>query len=479
MGAGSGHWLSLLVQGLYFHSLSVTTVAYVHTWRPSSANGTWKLDIRPAGSSGRSVACPVGHWCSLEPVYGEVSRTNYSTYHGFVPPSFMLLMQLSLLISFLQGAPEVWQASFTRNRALDRAILRYLIGAHLDDLRALENSTAGNPKVTRRMPTTGGAWGSGLTRTASARVRNRRDGGEWSWADVIVPLLSGQVSRARGGPADEHVDAILCLIREISWRAGRSTGSMSHEEAEEVVTEAKRRLPVSETASASAGNLIDYDEHRHVDDDTQPWGAGGEGMKVRRAPWPWGPRTVPASAVGAVLALAAALPPAGKLLAGLDVMLQVGSEVIAAAKAEAAASAGAVAAASGSAGKGVARGGLASASPKNAANSNAGEAHASVEEVSCAAERALLLYTSEYCGKDPDKWASVTEHVRNTSDGEGHEGGGLTWGEGVNDAGQKLVRALLRRCGEELGGEALVRALPASLDLMDCLDEVERSLLND
>lgn len=409
-----------------------------------------------------------------------------ATYRGFLPPLFVLLMPLSLLLCFLQGAPEVWQASFARNRALDRAILRYLIGAHLDDLRALENSTAGNPKVARRTPTTVGWWGRGLTRTASARVRNRRDGGECSWADVIVPLLSGQVSRGRGGPADEHVDAILCLIREISWRAGRagSTGSgrsMSHEEAEEVVTEAKRRLPVSEAASASASNLIDYDEHRHVDDDTQPWGAGGEGMKVRRAPWPWGPRTVPASAVGAVLALAAALPPAGKLLAGLDVMLQVGAEVIAAAKAEAAASAGAVAAASGSAGKGAARGGLASASPKNAAAKNAGEAHASVEEVSRAAERALLLYTSEYCGKDPDKWASVTEHVRNTrtSDGEGHEGGGLTWGEGVDDGGQKLVRALLRRCGEKLGGEALVRALPTSLDLMDCLDEVERSLLND
>lgn len=409
---------------------------------------------------------------------------------GVIPRSFMprhfclSLMPLSLLFFFLQGAPEAWQASFARNRALDRAILRYLIGAHLDDLRALENATAGNSKATRRTPTTGGGLGSELARTASARVRNRRDREECSWADAIVPLLSGQVSRARGGAAEEHVDAILCLVREISWRAGRADNtrsggsgrSMSHEEAEEVVTEAKRRLPVSESASSAASNLVDYDEHRHVDDDTQPWGTGGEGMEARRAPWPWGPRTVPASAVGAVLALAAALPPAGKLLAGLDVMLQVGAEVIAAAKAEAAASAGAVAAASGFAGKGAARGALASPKDKTA---NAGETHASVEEVSRAAERALLLYTSEYCGKDPDKWASVTEHVRNTGDGQGHEGGGLTWGGGVDAAGQKLVRALLRRCGEELGGKALVRALPESLDLMECLDEVERSLLND
>lgn len=400
-------------------------------------------------------------------------------------PSFALLIPVGFLFLFLQGAPEAWQASFARNRALDRAILRYLIGAHLDDLRALESSTAGNPKATRRTPITSDGWGSGLTRTASARVRSRRDREECSWADAIVPLLSGQVSKARGGPAEEHVDAILCLIREISWRAGSagstlsggSGRSMSHEEAEEVVTEAQRRLPVSETASASAGNLIDYDEHRHMDDGTQPWGTGGEGMKARRAPWPWGPRTVPASAVGAVLALAAALPPAGKLLAGLDVMLQVGAEVIAAAKAEAAASAGAVAAASGSAGKGASRGGLASASKKDTA-ANAGDAHASVEEVCRAAERALLLYTSEYCGKDPDKWARVTEHVRHTSNGDAHEGGGLTWGGGVDDAGQTLVRALLRRCGEELGGEALVRALPENLDLMECLDEVELSLLN-
>lgn len=397
----------------------------------------------------------------------------------------------SILFCVLQGAPEAWQASFARNRALDRAILRFLIGAHLDDLRALENSTAGNPKDARKIPTTtGSGWGRGLTRTASARARNCRESEECSWADVIAPLLSGQVSTARGGPAEEHVDAILRLIREISWRAGGADGnfggggsghSMSHEEAEEVVKEARRRLPVSESASAPPGNLIDHDEHRHVDDDTQPWGAGGEGMEARRAPWPWGPRTVPASAVGAVLALAAALPPAGKLLAGLTVVLQVGAEVIAAAKAEAAASAGAVAAASGSAGKGAAaRGGLlASASPKDTA-ANAGEARSSVEEVSRAAERALLLYTSEHCGKDPEKWASVTEHVRNTSDGRGREeGGGLHWGGGVDDAGQKLVRALLRRCGEELGGKALVRALPESLDLMECLDEVERSLLND
>lgn len=397
------------------------------------------------------------------------------------------------MLASLQGAPEAWRSSFARKRALDRAILRFLIGAHLDDLRSLENSTAGNPKAARSTPTPTSGWGGGLSSTAT-RARNHRDGEGSSWADAIVPLLSGQVSRARGGAAEEHVEAILCIIREISWRAGRvdSSGagdgagsgrSMSHEEAEEVVTEAKRRLPVSEVApapaSASGENLTDDDEAGQADDDTQPWGSGGEGMGARRAPWPWGPRAVPASAVGAVLALAAALPPAGKLLAGLDVMLQVGAEVVAAAKSEAAVSAGAVAAASGSAGNGGARG---HASQKDASRGEASETqHASVEEVCRAAERALLLYASEYCGKDPEKWASVTEHVRNTGDGLGRAGGAPAFdgSVSVDAAGHKLVRALLRRCGEELGGKALVRALPESLTLVECLDEVERSLLND
>lgn len=410
--------------------------------------------------------------------------------------------------SSLQGAPEAWQASFARNRALDRAILRFLIGAHLDDLRALETSTAGGgyPKATRGAPSGWSGGGGGLSRTAP-RARNRRDGeaqgqgqGQGSsWADAIVPLLSGQVSasRAQAGSAEEHVEAILCIIRQISWRAGRADSSvgggassgrsMSHEEAEEVVTEAKRRLPVSELAPASApasvsasatttaGILTDEDETGQADDDdTHPWGSGGDGMGARRAPWPWGPRAVPASAVGAVLALAAALPPAGKLLAGLDVMLQVGAEVVAAAKSEAAVSAGAVAAASGSAGKGGARG---HAAPKDGGRGDAGENHASVEEVCRAAERAVLLYTSEFCGKDPEKWASVTEHVRNTDDVQGAPT--LDGSMGVHAAGHSLVRALLRRCGEELRGKSFVQALPESLTLVECLDEVERSLLND
>eukprot|EP00752_Nemacystus_decipiens_P011911 g10562.t1 len=407
------------------------------------------------------------------------------------------------------GAPEAWQASFARNRALDRAILRFLIGAHLDDLRALENSAAGggNPKTSRGPPS---GWGSGVPRTAS-RARNIRDpegvADGSSWADTIVPLLSGQVSRARDGAAEEHVEAILRIIREISWRAVRADSSgggggcgrsMSQEEAEEVVTEAKRRLPVSElfvapaSARASASpvapasanlrlHLTNDDEAGQApDDDTHPWGSGGEGMGARHAPWPWGPRAVPASAVGAVLALAAALPPAGKLLAGLDVMLQVGAEVVAAAKSEAAVSAGAVAAASGAAGKGAgARGHAAS---KDGIRREAGETHAGVEEVCRAAERAVLLYTSEYCGKDPEKWASVTEHVRHTGEGPWGgvgEGPALDGSVSVDAAGHSLVRALLRKCGEELGGKAFVRALPESLTLVECLDEVELSLLND
>lgn len=389
----------------------------------------------------------------------------------------------------MQGAPETWRVSFARNRALDRAALRFLIGAHLDDLRALENPTARNPQTIRSDPVTGSGWGAGLAKTAHTfRTGTRRDHGESSWADAIVPLLSSQVSRTRGGRAEEseHVDAILCLVREITWRgssadkdlSGGIGCSMSQEEAEEVVTEARRRLPTTELAPVSAGNLLEFDDSGYADHELQlhPWGSGAEGIGQRRAPWPWAPRAVPASAVGALLALAAALPPAGKLLAGLDVILQIGQEVVAAAKAEAAAAAGAVAAAAGSVVKGGMRGGH--QSPKDE-RAKTGGTTASVEEVSRAAERALLLYVREYCGKDARKWASVTEHVRMTSDEEGQEGDGSGLVGSAEADGQKLVRALLRRCGEEVGGEALVRALPESLDLMECLDEIERSLLGE
>ncbi|CAN0150526.1 unnamed protein product [Scytosiphon promiscuus] len=387
------------------------------------------------------------------------------------------------------GAPETWRASFARNRALDRAVLRFLIGAHLDDLRALENPATRNPQTSRSNPVAGSGWGTGLSRTTqSFRTRDRRDRGESSWADAIVPLLSSQVSTTPGGRAEEaeHVDAILCLVREITWRGSRADKdirsglgcSISQEEAEEVVTEARRRLPITELAPVSAGNLLDFDNNEDVDHEVQPWGSGVEGIGKRRAPWPWAPRAVPASAVGALLALAAALPPAGKLLAGLDVVLQIGQEVVAAAKAEAAAAAGAVAAASGSVVKGAMRGGH---QPLEDDRAKTGGTTASVEEVSRAAERALLLYVGEYCGKDARKWASVTEHVRTTSDEEGEEGEVNELGSsgGVEAAGRKLVRALLRRCGEEFGGKALVRALPERLDLTECLDEIERSLLGD
>lgn len=398
-----------------------------------------------------------------------------------------------------QGAPRAWQSSLARNHALDRAILRYLIGAHLDDLRALETSATGKLKAAHDAPKNNFGWGSKAGFTAifgnsidsnsnsGGRRKSGRDGGKASWADTIVPLLTGQVPKGRGGPAEEHLDAIMFLVREVTWRgsadngnddtSGRSGRTMSPEEAAEVATEAKRRLPVTAPAPASSGGDSVDDERGLTLDDTSPWGSGGAGKGARRAPWPWGPRAVPPSAVGAVLALAAALPPSGKLLAGVDVMLQVAAEVIAAARAEAAVAAGA-AAASGSAGKGGSRRsrgagqGDARATP---------EALASVQEVSRAAEKALLLYASEYCGKDPDRWADVTDHVRCTD--TCHEPEMLSAGrggeEGGDVAGQKLVRALLRRCGEELGGIALVRALPDSLDLMECLEEVERSLLKE
>lgn len=289
-------------------------------------------------------------------------------------------------------------------------------------------------------------------------------------------LLTGQASGGGGGAAEGHLGAIMALVRDVTWRGGRNSGSvyggsggdgsgMSTEEASEVVTEAKRRLPAPTPTSPTG--LKDLDGERA--DETVAWGAGGVGVGMRRAPWPWPPRGVPPSAVGAVVALAAALPPAGKLLAGVDVMMQVSDEVIAAAKAEAAVAAG-VAAAAASAGRGGAK------RAQTSGRGGAGGVPASVEagmmvdEASEAAERALLLYVSEYCGRDPNLWASVTSHVRSTV--------GVGVGS-ANDTTQRLVGALLRRCGEELRGAEFVRAVPGELTLIECLNEVEQGLLRE
>lgn len=381
-----------------------------------------------------------------------------------------------------QGAPPAWQASLARSRALDRAILRYLIGAHLDDLRALETSTAQKSNASSAVPSSSRPWGSGLSGiTSGARFENTSNGEKHSWADTMVPLLTSQVSTGGGSAAEGHVGAIMALVRDVTWRGGdqrvvRGGGGrgMSPEEASEVVKEAKRRLPVDSSVSASPNDMDD-----DITDDATPWGSMSAGMEMGRVPWPWGPRAVPPSAVGAMVALAAALPPAGKLLAGIDLVLQVAGEVVAAAKAEAAVAAGKAAAASGSGGKRIGRWSHESfGTTKTAGSSDAAVAEAcvaSVEEISRAAERAVLLYANEYCGKDPDSWASVTDHVRNVSGGPTNEF--MTFGRSEEDARQKLVGSLLRKCGDELGGRAMVRALPEGLDLMECLDEVERSFL--
>lgn len=281
----------------------------------------------------------------------------------------------------------------------------------------------------------------------------------------------------------------MALVREISWQGSEENGmngggisrGMSSDEAAEVVAEAKRRLPIISASQILQGTMANDNRDYTIGDNTVPWGSGGVGTEIRRAPWPWGPKAVPPSAVGALVALAAALPPAGKLLAGVNVMLQVAVEIVAAAKAEAAVAAGVAAAASSSAGKGSVR--RLRETARNTAVAlascvaSAPEVRVSIEEVSRAAEQALLLYINEYCGKDPELWANVTEHVRSFSD-EPADGELAPSGNG-NICGYKLFDALLRRCGEELGGKALVRALPESLDLMECLNEVERSLLRE
>lgn len=370
----------------------------------------------------------------------------------------------------MQGAPPAWQASLASSRALDRAILRHLIAAYLDDLRALEGPIVGRARVARDPPA-GADFACAMGGIGTTNSLDQDDG---SWADVIVPLLTGQTSRGDGGTADGHLAAIVALVREVTWRGSGGSGSgtgMSREEASEVVSEAKRRLPAPTPASP-----IDPQEGTATrTDDTAVWGSGGTGVGMRRAPWPWPSRGVPPSAAGAIVALAAALPPAGKLLAGMDVMLQVTAEVVGAAKAEAAAAAGVAAAAASAA-----RGAASTRRSQLAAGERAhglSEATATVDEVSETAERALLLYVSEYCGRNPDLWASVTSHVRTVLLAAG-DGDGVGWGALGTDvsAAQRLVGALLRRCGEELGGAGLVRALPEGLTLMECLDEVERGL---
>lgn len=319
------------------------------------------------------------------------------------------------------------------------------------------------------------------------------DRDQCSWAETILPLLlTGQVLTGQGGTdgntgnsaAEMHLYAITSLVREVTWRGvspegldGGSGRVMTPEEASEVAAEAKRRLPVTArtTRPLKDSAEIDYDDYE--DRIIVPWGEGGAGTEIKRSPWPWGPRAVPPSAVGAMLALAAALPASGKLLGGVEVMLQIATEVVKAAKAEAAAAAGKAAAAattkatSGAAGS--------KGSGRRAKSSPPGEV-SSIQEVSAVAERALMLYISEYCGRDPELWASVTEHIRHAGNrrrSEGHAGSASAVVAGDGIVVERLLEALLRRCGEELGGRALVLALPEELDLVECLDEVERSLV--
>lgn len=393
----------------------------------------------------------------------------------------------------VQGVPAAWQAAIASNRALDRAILRYLIGAHLDDLRTLEHSNSMASSASAAVADIDDSFGFSWPRKSADMDR-----GQCSWAETILPLLlTGQVLTGQSGTggnigknaAEMHLYAITSLVREVTWRgvsseglAGGSGRVMTPEEASEVATEAKRRLPVT---ARTTRPLKDYDEgvSAEIDyDDYEdriivPWGEGGAGTEIKRSPWPWGPRAVPPSAVGAMLVLAAALPASGKLLGGVEVMLQIATEVVKAAKAEAAAAAGKAAAAATTK---VTSGAAGSKGSGRRVNSSPPGEVSSIQEVSAVAERALMLYISEYCGRDPELWASVTEHIRHAgnrrrSKGYAVSGSAVVAGDGI--VVERLLEALLRRCGEELGGKALVLALPEELDLVECLHEVERSLV--
>lgn len=349
---------------------------------------------------------------------------------------------------------------------MDRAILRHLIAAHLDDLRTLEGPSSGRAQPARQYPI-----GPGLT--SGVGVGKSRDGDGGCWADVVVPLLTGSSCEGDVGAAERHLAAIVALVREVTWRGNGGNGSgMSPEEASEVATEAKRRLPAPMPASPGG---VESGTRTQPTNETVAWGAGGVGQGMQRSTWPWPPRGVPLSAVGAIVALAAALPPSGNLLAGVDVMLQVLVEVVGAARAEAAVAAG-IAAAAAAAERGVTG---ARRPPPIAAGGGRthGEVGAVVDEVLEASERAVILYIREYCGTDPDLWSAVITHVKHAllDVGDGARGSG---DNSVMDVGaaDRLVRGLLRKCGEELGGADLVRALPEALTLSECLDEVERVL---
>ena len=102
-------------------------------------------------------------------------------------------------------------------------------------------------------------------------------------------------------------------------------------------------------------------------------------------------------------------------------MLQVVNEVVKATKAEVANAA--TVAAEAKAGRGNGR--QVERFPTDASIAITGSGAASakldvadkIKEVSMIAKRALLLYIVEYCGRNLELWASVTENIRHTGDG--------------------------------------------------------------
>ena len=126
-------------------------------------------------------------------------------FFSFPPSLFPLHLCITWKSLCKQGAPEAWQAAVASNRALNRAILCYLIGTHLDNLRALEHpaSSGVSEREAEMAPIGNGSRGNG---------RHDRPG---IWRPVFMgrshlyppdgPSVEGAGRRRGGASRRDHV----------------------------------------------------------------------------------------------------------------------------------------------------------------------------------------------------------------------------------------------------------------------------------